>query len=345
MYLEDLANELLLHIFDFCSSIQDVLSLASANRRFHKVFSGSRKLSILFHAAEIQYGPLEDAIQLVTQNASQPSHHIRTAPLSLALLKQLITVGICAKKWEEVYPTKKWKHDFEDRRLLTSNEAFRLRRAIYRSWLYTRAFHNARYPRTSRMMRHNILERAELLHNWSPMELAEIEDIRAIVTDVLQSHVCPSNGTIQRKFRKRNPDSEHQLLFNIHLNYPPPANAFQTHFVSAHQVTASPKASAGLKYTATAWHEPGGEGWGDETSNYYVVQDMLKLDPGQILWLRENAPFKGMVEAYVRNLGDWFEDNGETFGQTMEHVMAERGEDMTELKDAIQDRVLGIVRG
>ena len=114
--------------------------------------------------------------------------------------------------------------------------------------------------------------------------------------------------------------------------------------MSAHQVTASAKVATGLKYVATTWHEPGSEGWGDETSHYYVVQDMLKLDPGQILWLRENAPVKGMVEAYIRNLGDWFEENGETFGQTMEFVMGERGEDIAELKLAIQDKVLGIVR-
>ena len=70
---------------------------------------------------------------------------------------------------------------------------------------------------------------------------------------------------------------------------------------------------------------------------------MLKLDPGQILWLKENAPLKGMVEAFVRGLGGWFENNGETFGQTLEWVMKERGEDMEELREAIKVGELGIV--
>ena len=70
---------------------------------------------------------------------------------------------------------------------------------------------------------------------------------------------------------------------------------------------------------------------------------MLKLDPGQVLWLMENAPLKGMVEGYVRELGAWFENNGETFGQTLEWVMRERGEDVEELREGIREGESGIV--
>ena len=196
-----------------------------------------------------------------------------------------------------------------------------------------------------------ILERAELLHNWSTVELAEIEDVRAVLREVVQSQICPSNGTIQRKFRKRFPDVDHQLLFNvnIHLNYPLPPNStptfFQAHFHSAHQTTASSRASLAMhKYTANAWHEPGAEGWGDDIPHYYVVEDMLKLEPAQMLWLKSNAPLKGMVQAYTRNLGEWFENNGETFGQTLEWVIEERGEDPKEFGDGICCKSLGVVK-
>ena len=195
-----------------------------------------------------------------------------------------------------------------------------------------------------------MLERAELLHNWSTAELAEIEDVRQVIRDVLQTHVCPSNGTIARKFRKRFPDAEQQLVFNIHLNYPPPVSSFQAHFHSEHQVTSSPKflpasarAANGLKYASTPFHEPGAEGWGDDIPHYYVVEDMLKLDPGQIMWLKENAPLKGMVETYVKGLGEWFENNGETFGQTLEWVVCERGEDIADVKEAIRVEEMGVV--
>ena len=70
---------------------------------------------------------------------------------------------------------------------------------------------------------------------------------------------------------------------------------------------------------------------------------MLKLDPGQIVWLKENAPLKGMVEAFVKSLGEWFENNGETFGQTLEWVIRERGEDIEELREGIREGDLGAV--
>ena len=338
MQFENLANELVIHVFQSCSSIPDVLNLASTCRHFRKVFALSPKLPILYRAAESQFGPLQDAIQVITHNSSQPAYLIRNVPYSLALLKQLIELGAAAKKWEDIYPAKKWKHNYEDRRLLTSSERYNLRRAIYRLWLYARAFHNSQYPRTTRMHRSSIIERAKLLHNWSTTELAEIEDIREVIRDLLQNQICPSNGTIQRKFRKRFPESDQQLLFNIHLNYPPPPSAFQAHFHSTHQVNSSPKffpsnTTTNSKYQPTPLHEPGAEGWGDEIPHYYIVEDMLKLDPGQIIWLKENAPLKGMVQAFVRGLGEWFENNGETFGETLGWVVRERGEDVEELRE------------
>jgi len=341
MLLEDLATELVLHVLRSCTSVSDVLNLAATCRRFHKVFAASPKLPILFEAAEAHYGPLQDAIQLVTHNASQPAHLVRNVPSSLALLKQIIEVGRVAKKWEDIYPAKKWKLDFQDRRLLSGQERYRLRRAIYRLWLYSSAFHNRAFPRNTRMHRHVIQERTKLLHNWNTAELAEIEDVREVLREVLQNHICPSNGTIQRKFRKRFPDTDHHLLFNIHLNYPPPPSAFETHFHTTHQVTAANKFFT--KYQSTAYHEPGAEGWGDEIPHYYVVEDMLKLDPGQIVWLRENAPLKGMVEAFVKGLGEWFENNGETFGQTLDWVVAERGGNVEDLRDSIRERSVGVV--
>ena len=342
MLFEDLPTELLQHVFRSCSAVPDVLNLASTCHRLHRTFNASQKLSILAHATEAQFGPLEDAVQLVTHNSSQAAHVVRHVPFSLSLLQQILVAGRVASRWEDIYPVKKWKYNFEHRRLLTDRERRRLRRAVYRLWLYDEAFHNRAYPRTSRLQRGIVLERTELLHNWSTSELAEIEDIRLVLREVLQNHVCPSNGTIQRKFRKRHPEAEQQLMFNIHLNYPPPPTQFQQHFHSTHQVTSANKYYN--KYSLVAQHELGAEGWGDEIPHYYVVEDMLKLDPGQILWLRDNAPLKGQVEMFVKGLGDWFEDNGETLGQTLAWVVGERGGDVEELKESIELHELGIVQ-
>ena len=342
MLFDELPTELLQQVYLSCSSVHDVFHLASTCHLFHKALAASQKLPILIQAAEAQFGPLEDAVQLVTHNASQAAHVARHVPFSLALLQQLVVVGRVARDWQDVYPTKKWKLNFEDRRLLTESEAYRLRRAVYRLWLYDRAFHNRSHPRFSRLHRAVMLERAELLHNWTTDELAEMEDVRQVIREVLQNHICPSNGTIQRKVRRRHPEADPQLLFNIHLNYPPPPTPFQQHYHTTQQVTPSNKYYT--KYSHTAGHDVGAEGWGDEIPHYYVVEDMLKLDPGQVLWLRENAPLKGQVEMFVRRLGEWFEDNGETFGQTLEWVVVERGGDVEDVRECIELNELGIVR-
>ncbi|KAJ6008855.1 hypothetical protein N7499_001099 [Penicillium canescens] len=360
MKVEHLATELLLQIFRSCDSVSDVFNLSASCRRLHRVFKSSNKQQILANVAETQFGPLNDIIQVVTQNDSQPAHQIRHVSMSDALLKQVIQIGLVAQKWETVFPFKKWKADYENRRSLTDQERLRVRRAVYRLWLYHSAFHSRAYDRHSRNIRHVVLERAQLLHNWSTQELAEIEDLRLVMSDVVQNHICPSNGTIQRKFRKRYPESNHQLSFNIHLNYPPPSNTFssenqssfgkapgsslQQYFHVAHpsNFTDSP-AKYRSRFRNDLSHDPGSEGWGDEIPHYYIIQDMMKLDPGQILWLRDHALLKEQVEEYVCSLGDWFRDNGETFGDTLEYVMNERGLDAGELRSAVLDRDMGIV--
>ncbi|XHF98357.1 hypothetical protein AWENTII_001911 [Aspergillus wentii] len=355
MPLDRLATELLLHVYRSCDQISDILNLASTCRHLHRVFQRSNKLQILADAAESEFGPLDDIIQIITQNDSQPVHITREAPISHALLEQIVRIGIVARKWEIIYPLKKWKSDYENRRSLTDEERFRLRRAVYRLWLYHRAFHSRLYDRFGRSLRNVVLERAQLLHNWSTAELAEIEDLRLIIADVVQNHICPSNGTIQRKFHKRYPENNHQLTFNIHLNYPPSdqpglglfdknPTSFDQYFHTAHPTnfTESP-AKFKSKFRNDLFHDPGFEGWGDEIPHYYVVQDMMKLDPGQVLWLREHASLKEHVEAFVLSLGEWFRNNGETFSDTLEWVTKERGEDVEEFRGAIVDRYVGIV--
>jgi hypothetical protein len=348
MPFTEIANELVEHIFKSCTSVQDLHHLTATCKHFRNIWQHCRKLPILYQAAEAQYGPLDEAIQVATYNQSQPVHIRRSPQKSQALLTQLLFIGRVAKKWEDIYPSKKWKDNFEDRRLLTSDESYRLRRAIYRLWLYCNGFHNPNYSRRSRTYQPIVLERAELLHNWSSQELAEIEDVRMVIRDVLKNQVCPSNGTVQRKFRKRFPESTQQLMFNvnIHLNYPPPAplTSFGANYHTLHQHLPF-KLDSNSKYVPTAYHEPGQEGWGDDVANYYIIEDMMKLDPAKVMHLKENARFKSQVEAFINGQGEeWFKNNGETFGQTLEWVLGERGEEVAEFRTAIEDGEMGLIR-
>lgn len=101
------------------------------------------------------------------------------------------------------------------------------------------------------------------------------------------------------------------------------------------------------------------EGWGDEIAHYYVIEDMLKLDPGQLMYLYEHVTeglgqdgmfsagwsSKGLVESFVVGLGgDWFENNGETLAETVGFVIGERGGDGEELRIGIDEGAVGLVR-
>jgi hypothetical protein len=349
-HIEFIASELIAHVFDSLQTVQDVINLASTCHRMHSIYASSQQIRFLTNAAERQYGPLADATQLLTQNASQPAHITRSVNISLALLSQIVRVGSVANQWADIYPFKKWKDNYTDRRLLTEPERLRVRRAIYRIWLYGAAFHSPAYPRESRLVLQRKSLRAELLRNWNTAELAEVADVRVILRDTLAANVCPSNGTIARKFRARHgDDAVGQLVFNltnIHLNFPPPstmddrAGCLPSGWTQGHYAAPPPSslfhdsATYATQYTTRtkAYHlgryagsDAGAEGWGDSIGHYYVVEDLMKLDPGQILWLKERKMCKAQVLAWVKEMGEWFENNGDTLGETLNAVLDERG--------------------
>ncbi|KAF2669470.1 hypothetical protein BT63DRAFT_261765 [Microthyrium microscopicum] len=348
-HIEYLASELLIQIFDHVGQVQDVLNLGATCHRLHDVQTSSRQLYFLQDAAERQYGPLDDAFQLLTQNDSQEAHIQRPIKVSLALLKQVVHVGRVAETWADTYPFKKWKDDYTNRRLLSLDERFKVRRAIYRLWLYTRAFHTPSHPRESRLYPSAMRARSALLHIWPTDELAEIADVRGVIRDILASNVCPSNGAVTRKFVNRHgDDAARQLVFNltnIHLTFPPPAPPCPPntgHFAQPpkselfeHSPTfrASTTRTKALHLGRYGGLDAGNEGWGDSMGHYYVVEDMLKLDPERILWLKERKMGRAQVVEYIRGLGDWFENYGDTWGETLEYVLAERGEFVEDVMD------------
>ena len=87
--------------------------------------------------------------------------------------------------------------------------------------------------------------------------------------------------------------------------------------------------------------DPGAEGWGDSISHYYIVEDMLKLDPSQILWLKERKMGRMQVTEWLRGLGDWFENYGDTWGETANWVLGERSEDCEEVLGNERGGIIG----
>lgn len=371
MLLSDLANELILHIFQSCASVPDVLHLAATCHHFRTILT-SQQLPTLFMAAEAQFGPLSDAISLVTHNATQPPHIPRPAPaLSLALLTRLLSVGRIANKWAAIYPIYKWRgSQSSSRRLLTNTEHYRLRRACYRLWLYTLAFHTPRHPRTLRKSPPMIRNRALLLHPIPTVHLAEIMDFQSILRSVLNSQICPSNSTVLRRHRARYPDDDIAPVLRLSQ-----CDTRTVQMARQRQTVLRDHFHASPLFASNCWYgkDDTAEGWGDEISQYYVIEDMLKIAPGQLLFLLENAVDGGVarsgnkhrscgrfdshyaghsdelgqevsIEAFIAGLGDWFENNGETCGETIAWVLEGRGEDIGLLKEEVAGGMMGICR-
>ena len=358
MHITDLANELLLHILQSCPTISSLLALASSCKHLHSILA-HHKLPLVYQSFEAQYGPSHDAIRLVTYNSSQLAHVPRPAPpQSMALLKRLVEVGQVAEKWATIYPSQKWTgEESANRRLLSTEESRSLRRACYRIWLYSLAFHTPQLTRMGRALPHVVRTRAQVLRPWSGEQLAEMLDLHAVFRAILHSHVCPSNGTVLRRHKQRFPDDPFPLFATTKkTRYNDPlADFHQAYFHSTPHVSRLSLARNQSYFGATV------EGWGDEITQYYVVEDMLKLDPGQLMHLfedltgkagpdAESAAFYGFdsrkanVEHFVAGLGDWFENNGETLVETIDFVIAERGGDGRALSELVEGGLEGICR-
>lgn len=359
-------NEILLHVLQSCNSIADVLNLGATCQHLHTILhASSNRLLTLFLAAEAQYGPLTDAINVVTHNSSQAAHIPRPPPAhSFALLQQVLIVGRVANAWADLYPSQKWRGDSSSlRRFLTTQERYTLRRAIYNTWLYSLAFHTPAHDRTTRRSPTVVRQRALLLHGWPTSSLAELLDLQSIFRSVLASTITPSNGTVVRRHKQRYPDDPFPLVSvthpakyaNLHQSNPLLRPGFHCTPHSSHILPFAPTE----KYTRTQkeLHGTTLEGWGDEITHYYVLEDMLKLNPGQLLHLysavmeatqggfHPGQSAKGLVEAFVSGLdgaGSWFENNGETLGETIGFVVGERGGDGAEVREMVEERIAGI---
>jgi hypothetical protein len=334
--LTDLPAEIILGIYSACSSVHDVLNLSQTCQRLHALLPPSQKLSVLLSVAEAHAGPIFDIVQLLTVNDVQAAHEIRQPSISYALLRDILSVSRTAQEWQEVYPRKKWDDKYTDRRVLNSTEKYSLRRAIYRLWLYSRAFHNCNHPRDTRMHQTMITQRCRLLRTWSTEELAEIEDFRNIMRSLLDSTIL-GHDDLQWELELAFPGQFHQqtgvspLASATHLNSITTfKNAFHT----------SSECRGFIYQDQTYMH-----GWMDEITRFYVLEDLMKLDPEQVLWFREIAHLNMQVPDYIAPVGEeWFMNNGETFAETFEKVLLDRGEDPEEIRTLIANGELGIAR-
>ncbi|EXJ65788.1 uncharacterized protein A1O5_11029 [Cladophialophora psammophila CBS 110553] len=340
MALQHLAPELLVRIFESLSSVPDIISLSLTCRYFYEILPKSQKLALFFSTIDETDGPVEDIIQLLTQNSSQMLHIRRSPPLSFALLSQVTAVARIAQRYVDIFPKFKWPEaESVNRRVFDRHEARRLRRAVYRLWSYAKAFHQFPY-RTARTDATATIERLQLLRTWSNDELFELEDFRGLLEQLLATEICPTDGEVYSRV------PEDAQKFHLSLQYPylrPVASTPQVFNDLFHSSRDSDNDSH--KPTVQELRIRHMQGWGSDLQNFYLIQSFLKFSPAQILWLFDNAVSRTDVERFIEQQthDPCFFESGSMFFQDWVTVLHARGVDVQQAREAIWEEKAGIV--
>jgi hypothetical protein len=309
--LQGLPVELIQKIYNECSDIQSVANLSATSRRFRAAYIGSQKLLIIENVLENQFGPLHDAIQVVTYNDSQPVHVPRKPDMSMALAQQVAAIGYVAQKWEAIYPLLRWRVHTEHRRILRPHEGYRFRRAMYRMWLYSKAFHNSTYLELQRSLPRPCSGdcRTVFMRRFDDDEITEITELNDILHDMIHNDLCPSNAIIQQRYSQSFPDQA-PLYFGTYETYP------------AHCGMDMLIRKVVLKRDLPT--DLVGEAWGTLELQEGVVRDILKLEPDRLLHFKEKLANKAERVSYLALMPESFHQCPSTLRYAVEAVMSER---------------------
>ncbi|KAK5462647.1 hypothetical protein LTS15_002359 [Exophiala xenobiotica] len=345
MAMQDLAPEIMVHIYESLSSVSDIISLSLTCRYFHELLPKSQKLVLFFGALDKEMGPLDDILQLLTQNDNQMLHVRRTPPLSFALLTQAAIVGRVAERLVGLFPTFRWTDaESTSRRFLDDMEARRLRRAAYRLWSYTQAFHGRSSGRMPRFDQTTIAtERLQLLRTWSTQELYELEDLRCTLEQILATEICPTDGEVWSRMTEQARHS-HMPLSLPHAfdgGFASHTASFSDMFHSSHDVMALDR----TKPSVQELRHKHMSGWGSDLQTFYLVQSFLKFSPAQLLWLYDHAVSKADVEKFIeaQTHDPCFFERGSMLFHDWVAVLHDRGVDVQQAREAIWDGRVGIV--
>lgn len=278
----DLPTEIIQHIFFDLSTVQSIHSLCLTSKRFHVAYAhSSQKLVIAERVLESQYGPLHDATQLVTLNSIQPVHHSRKPAFSLALAKQIVDKGWVVERWTQLYPLLLWRSQPTARRTLTNEEAYRLRRALYRYWIYNEACADeSRREEFSILASHRHLFFAQ----YATHELRELEEVLVVFEDMLRWDCCPSDSTIQRHYSSLSPTRDLLDFGKYHKLVHGSSNPIREVLVN--------------------------ESWGDNLSVASHISHLMQMTPEHLLHFRETCMSKKERERYIAEIEPW------TYGQS-----------------------------
>jgi hypothetical protein len=303
---EHLSTELVQKIYRQIETVQGVTRLSEMSKFFNECYKAQR-LIILTNAVETQYSPVRDLIQLSTSKNDKSVHVSRDPPMTVGLLVHMVQFGKVAERWVSIYPQLRWAEDSDNRRSLREHEIVRLRRAIYRHWTYGNAFHSRDaikldMPRPSCDSESLDDVRFFLLRTYTTHELYQVAEFDDMMKKVISNNLCPSDAMIADRY------SQSYLGYN--------------HFNLGSLVAR--------------------EGWGNQTVHQNVVQDMLKLNPAQILNLLDKTFTKFQRLDYLNKKADYFWDAPATLRVSIQAVATDRDSYLDVFNTYNQDSVWGI---
>lgn len=198
-------------------------------------------------------------------------------------------------------------------------------------------------------------------------ELFEIQDIRNVLCDIIAADLCPSYGDVERwvrencdfnrtQYQQQNTSCllYHQTpphLRNANWNSWPPdryssrpyAHSYASSFFHSFHDDYKTVTKSNIPIPQRRKTEM--RGWGDDLEQYYVIESMLKLNPGRLMYLYENVATREGVERYIEEEvgSEWFWDNGQTWMDSWAAVLVRRGLDLSAVTMAIADGKAGII--
>jgi len=231
--------------------------------------------------------------------------------MSIALARQIVIVGRVVNRWEELYPLLRWRVETDYRRHLSLHERHRFRQAMYRVWLYAKAFHGPEFLAKERSIPRATSRdpRLSFIRQFNNHDIIEIAELYDVLHEMVNNDICPSNAMIQKRYAQGFPGKD-VLYFGSYETYPLSSGS--------HEAMRRKVPSLQLPRDMVR------DAWGCYTSQYTQVEDVMKLKPDQLLHLRDDLHCKADRVEYIDSMPDIFHHSPATIRSALEVVMAER---------------------
>ncbi|KAF6839127.1 F-box domain protein [Colletotrichum musicola] len=117
----------------------------------------------------------------------------RSVAMTARDLDPLLRYCLIVRQWEELYPQLHWFSTPEDCRQLDEAERFKLRRALYRWWLYAFYFHGE-LPRPRSGPPESFVNdiRTSQMRLYASRELMEMRDLLGAVKELVRHYIFPN---------------------------------------------------------------------------------------------------------------------------------------------------------